>query len=368
MVCKNYPEISGISQFHVVFFRVGEYNYRHSQLGKNYDYRAAGAHIMAKNITIIPPAEAAIEKKNVGIYCRVSTAGKQQIHSLAAQVSYLTRYVMARPWFVLTDIYLDVGSGAHIEDRPEFQRLLYDVRTDKINYVITKSISRMGRNAAEILEAIRELKTLGVTVYFEGQGLNADDPDNELYISTFAAEASDENLARSENIRWGIEKRVESGESEIYNRPCYGYRKNDAGELTPVPEQAEVVRRIFTMYVSGMTPRQIATKLMEMNIPNPRGKEKWAYQSIESILANDKYIGVSTAFKTFSGEYPGNRRIRNSGEHNLYRIEDNHEAIIPVELFEKAKAERESRSNVVVGDDGVKRRRANKYSSKKKKE
>ena len=306
------------------------------------------------------PIFQAVER--VGIYCRVSSTAKPQLRSLAAQASYLTKHVLSVPRWQLVDIYLDVGSGASAENRPEFMRLIDDVKNGIIQSVVTKSISRLGRNAEEILTVTRMLKGLGGTVYFEEQGISTKLADSELYISLYAAVAESEFQQISENIKWGIRKRVEEGTSEIYNRPCYGYRLDEDREFVIEPEEAVTVRLIYDWYLSGLSVVKIKAKLEQEGIPSPAGKNVWSKHTIDSILKNKKYCGFSIVYQTFMDGYPTPKRITNIGYHPKYEIAEHHIPIIPLELFERVQQVRADRTNVEVDADGNRRRKKTKYS------
>ena len=180
---------------------------------------------MADNKTIhyIPPLPPKREKR-VGIYCRVSTNSADQLKSLTAQVSALTRLTAANPKWLLVDVYIDIASSKTGSSRKEFTRMLQDCKSRDIEIIITKSISRFGRDTVEILDALNQLKVLGVRVIFEQEVLDTADTDNDLMISIIEAIAQAENESRSDNIKWGIKQRAAQGTSKLYNRKCYGYK------------------------------------------------------------------------------------------------------------------------------------------------
>lgn len=303
--------------------------------------------------------------KKVGIYCRVSSSSRGQLHSLADQASGLTRYVYRQPMMVAVDIFLDVASGSNVVNRPEFQRLLQSAQNGKINYVITKAVSRFGRSTEDVLVAVRALKEYGVEVYFEDQKFGSLNPESELTISLYCSVAEGENKSHSENVRWGLKRHAENGTSKLYNKPCYGYRQNDDGELEIVEEEAVIVRRVYAMYLSGLSIVKIKGALENDNIPSPTGKEQWSKHTLEFMLTNTKYYGTAVIFKTHTPEYKAKRKV-NDGEVDSYAAEGNNEAIIPEDIFLKVQEERIRRSNVEIGEDGVKRRKSTKYSAKNK--
>lgn len=201
-------------------------------------------------VHFIPPIPK--REQHVGIYCRVSTNSMEQLQSLTAQVSHLTRLMAAMPQLVLADVYMDIATSKTGSSRKEFNRLLADCDSRKIEIVITKNISRFGRDTVEILDALNQLRTLGVRVIFEQEELDTANTDSDLMISIIESLAQAENESRSENIKWGIKKqRAASGTSKLYDRKCYGYIHDKYGKLIIDEQKAENVKLIFDLYLSG---------------------------------------------------------------------------------------------------------------------
>lgn len=302
--------------------------------------------------------------ERVGIYCRVSSASSAQIHSLSSQASYLLKYVLKRSGWIVEDIYIDIGSGTSVNSRPEFMRMLSDIELGKLTMVITKSVSRFGRNTEDILVAFRQIVSKGASIFFEEQSLSSQDADCELYVSLYGGIAQEENRQLRENIKWGIEKRAKDGSSSIYNRPCYGYQLNKSGEFEIKPVEASVVRDIFSSYINGLSIVKIISHLEQKGILSPTGKPTWSKRTIETILTNKKYIGTSVIYKTVHLDYPHSRRVKNKGFHDIYEYSNHHIPIIPNEMFEKAQEIRKSRTNIEIDADGNVHRKSTKYSAK----
>lgn len=202
-------------------------------------------------VHFIPPIPK--REKRVGIYCRVSTNSMEQLQSLTAQVSHLTRLTAAMPQWLLSDVYMDVATSKTGSSRKGFNRMLDDCRSNKLGIVLTKSISRFGRDTVEILDALHQLKQLGVRVIFEQEELDTANTDSNLMISIIESLAQAENESRSENIRWGIKQRAASGTSKLYDRKCYGYKHDKDGKLIIDEQKAENVKLIFDLYLSGQS-------------------------------------------------------------------------------------------------------------------
>src|SRR5690554_2892531 len=312
-----------------------------------------GGFVMADNKTIhfIPPLPPKREKR-VGIYCRVSTNSAEQLKSLAAQVSALTRLTAANPKWLLVDVYIDIASSKTGSSRKEFIRMLQDCKSPRdVEIVLTKSISRFGRDTVEILDALNQLRNLGVRVIFEQEVLDTADTDNDLLISIIESIAQAENESRSENIKWGIKQRAAQGASKLYNRKCYGYYNDEDGNLAINESEAKNVRLIYNLYLQGKSVIGIVKELERLGIKSPTGKDTWPKRSLDVILSNEKYIG--------------NARLLDDGKHSSYYLaEDNNPAIISKETFHAVQIEKQHRSNVIKSEEGV-QRKSKKFSSKK---
>ncbi|MCU0105191.1 recombinase family protein [Acholeplasma vituli] len=308
---------------------------------------------MSKNpkVHFIPPKPPKREKR-VGIYCRVSSNSFEQLKSLTAQVSALTRVTAATPQWLLVDVYMDIASGKTGSSRKEFSRMLEDCNSHNLDIILTKSISRFGRDTVDTLEALNQLKTLGVRVIFEQEDLDTANTDSDLMISIIEAIAQAENESRSDNIKWGIKQRAAQGTSKLYNRKCYGYKNDVDGSLIIDDEEAKNVQLIFDFYLQGKSIIGIIEELERLGIKSPTGKDKWSKRTIDVMLSNEKYIGIV--------------RLLNSGKYEAHYIsEDNNPSIISDEQFKAVQIEKANRSNVIKGEDGNQRKNK-KYSSKRK--
>ena len=220
------------------------------------------------------PAKQYFGYRKVGIYCRVSTKSQEQMDSLAAQVSLLTRLAATRVNWMLVDVYLDIRSGSGATSRSEFQRMMDDCRAKKLNIVFTKSISRFGRNTVETLKSLNELGILGVEVIFQLEDISTKNPDSQLMVSLLEGIAQQENEERRNNILWGMTRRAENGTSTLYNRMCYGYTHDDGGDLRVIEAEAAIVRSIFDMYLHGKSVLGIQRELEARGIKSPTGKDR----------------------------------------------------------------------------------------------
>lgn len=316
-----------------------------------------------RKVTVIPPIPKFTHR--VGIYCRVSTKSQEQLNSLSSQLSWLTRKVSRTLGWYLVDIYLDIKSGANASNRNEFQRMLQDCREKKLDIIVARSISRFGRNIVDTLATINEARACNVEICFDQEDLSTKEPRSSFIISLIEGVAQEESKARSGNISWGIQRRVENGTASILNRKCYGYSHDDNGNLQVNEYEAGIVRSIFDMYLQGYSVIGIIRELEDRGIESPSGKDKWCKRSIDVILSNEKYTGDVIVFKTYNTGFPETvRKVNDSGERDKFISIGNHPGIITSEVFSAVQAEKERRSNIIKNENG-KSRKSSRYSSKR---
>lgn len=266
----------------------------------------------------------------VAAYARVSTGKDAMLHSLAAQVSYYSDLIQRNPEYEYAGVYADEGLSGTKESRPEFQRMLKDCRDGKIDRILCKSISRFARNTVTLLSVVRELKALGVSVYFEEQNIDTMSGDGEFMLSILASFAQEESRSVSENCKWRVRKKFEQGIPTGFG--MYGYTVKN-GSFTIVPEEAEVVRRIFRMYLDGMGSVRIMKALIADNIPAPEGG-LWNASVIMMMLRNEKYAGDLLLQKFFTNNHIEKKQCFNRGELPQYFVAEDHEPIIDRETLD----------------------------------
>lgn len=270
-----------------------------------------------KDVIVIHP-QRVIKDYAFGVYARVSTNRKEQLDSLAVQVSGLTRLAAAHMTWFVADVFLDVASAKVGSSRNEFNRMIDECEKGNLDIILTKSVSRFGRDTKEGLEAIRKLKACGTRIIFEADKIDTETVDDELLISVVQACSQAENDWRSENIRFGLKHRAEDGTSGLYSRACYGHKKDKHGMLIIDEEQAKVVRAIFDWYLEGLSVVGIIERLKSKGDNSPKGKDTWSKRAVESTLTMRKYTGDVA--------------IANSeGSENRYLNKNHHEGIISKE-------------------------------------
>ena len=294
----------------------------------------------------VKPAAAMPRLERVAAYCRVSSGKDAMLHSLSAQVSHYSEFIQRRPSWAYAGVYADEALTGTKDNRPEFQRLLADCRAGRIDRVLTKSVSRFARNTVTLLETVRELKELGVAVYFEEQNIDSLSGDGELMLTILASFAQEESKSVSDNCKWRIRK--DFSEGKPMNLPLlYGYRR-EKGHIVIDEQEAEIVRFIFRSCLNGMGKGRITEALREQGVPCRLGGE-WQTETVGGILKNEKYTGDALLQKTYIENHLTKRKCFNRGELPQYYAESTHPAIIDHEMYEKVQvliAERREKTNV----------------------
>ena len=281
----------------------------------------------------------------VAAYCRVSTDDEEQLTSYEAQKNYYTDKIMTNKEWTMAGIFADEGiTGTSARKRPEFLRMIRQCKQGKIDIVLTKSISRFARNTVDCLNYVRALKELGIAVIFEKENMNTLEIDSEILITMLGAFAQSESESISANVRWGIRQAMKEGKATIQYKYLYGYRKGDDGKPEIIPNQAEVVRKIYDLFLSGTPVRGIQEYLNENAVPNINDEPKWARSAIDSILTNEKYCGDVLLQKTYIDDCINKKVKKNTGQLPMYLVQNHHEGIISRETFDAAQAELARRS------------------------
>lgn len=280
-------------------------------------------------------------------YARVSTDKDDQQNSLASQRDFFFREIEATPGLELYNEYYDEGiSGTSLKKRENFNRMIADARTGRIDVIITKEVSRFARNTVDTLSITRELKALGIQVIFLNDGINTFDKDGELRLTIMASMAQDESRKTSERVKWGQTRRMEQG--IVFGRDMLGYDVK-GGKMFINPEGAEVVKRIFEKYLyEGKGAFRIARDLQEEGIPTYRGDSRWTAKVIYAILRNEKYVGDLEQKKTYTPDYLSHNKKYNRGVEEKVFISNHHEPIISREMWDMVQDEIQRRGEMIT--------------------
>ena len=292
--------------------------------------------MQTQTIHYIPPTARIATQIRVAAYCRVSSDSADQLESYAAQVEHYDRLIRQNPQWEMAGLYADEGlTGTRVDTRADFQRMMRDARRGKIDRILVKSISRLARNTHDCLAAVRELNALGVSVYFEAERIDTADIGGELALSFYGARAQEESLSISQNMRWSYERRMKSGEFITCHAP-YGYKLVGSSNLEIIECDAEIIREIFDMCLSGMGVRKIAAELSIRNIPTAMSFEKWDKNTVLIILRNEKYIGDALLQKSYTTDTFPFVTVRNKGERDQYYVKNSHAPIVSTDIFNRA--------------------------------
>ena len=325
----------------------------------------------AKKISMIPAkvqydrnVKLSEKKMKVAAYCRVSTELEEQDSSYEAQVEYYTSKISENENWKNAGIYADDGkSGTNTKKRADFNAMIQDALAGKIDMILTKSVSRFARNTVDSLVTIRKLKEKNVAVVFEKEGINTLEGTGEILITILSSLAQEESRNISENIRWGVVRKFEKGKVIVNCTKFMGYTKNEDGDLVIVPEEAEIVKLIFRLYLEGYSTGKIAKHLEEQGIKTATGQDKWHSTVIDKMLRNEKYMGDALLQKTYTVDFMTKKKVKNTGIVPQYYVEDDHEPIIPKELFYRVQEELARRASMNKSAVTRKKNQKSKFSS-----
>ena len=277
-----------------------------------------------------------VSKRKVAGYARVSTDSEEQQTSYEAQVDYYTNYIKSRDDWEFVEVYTDEGiTATNTKKRDGFKRMVKDALAGKIDLIVTKSVSRFARNTVDSLSTIRKLKEHGTEVYFEKENIWTFDSKGELLITIMSSLAQEESRSISENCTWGQRKRFADGKVTVPFEHFLGYDRGEDGNLVVNKEQAVTVKKIYRLFLQGYSPFGIAKALTADGILTPSGKTKWAAQTVNAILRNEKYKGDALLQKSFTVDFLTKEKKKNEGEIPQYYVTGNHEAIILPSTFDR---------------------------------
>lgn len=326
---------------------------------------------MAKNITVIPARRQVGNTVNkeekpklrVAAYCRVSTDSDEQATSYETQMEHYTSCIQRNPEWEFAGIFADDGiSGTNTKKREEFNRMIEECMSGHIDMIITKSISRFARNTLDCLKYIRLLKEKNIPVFFEKENINTMDSKGEVLLTIMASLAQQESESLSKNVKLGLQFRYQNGEVQVNHNRFMGYTKDENGHLIIVPSEAKVIKRIYLEYLQGSSLKQIGESLEADGILTAAGKSKWRPETIKKILKNEKYIGDALLQKTYTVDVLTKKRVQNNGIVPQYYVENNHEPIIPRDLYMQVQEEMLRRANMHSGEKMKKRVYSSKYA------
>ena len=325
--------------------------------------------IPKRTVSVIEPQKSILvdkekyHQKRVAAYCRVSTDSEEQLTSYQNQMRVYTEMIAANKEWEFAGLYADEGiSGTRADKRPEFQRMIRDCQNGKIDYIITKSVSRFARNTVECLEYVRSLKAQGIGIFFEEQNIDTLKNESELYLVIYAGFAQSESESISKHITWTYRKKFEEGKVSFQYKNFLGYRKGADSQPEVVPEEAAIVERIYEMFLAGQPGKVIAQTLQAEKIEILGKNLSFSKNMIMNILRNEKYCGDCILQKTVTVDCISKTRKVNQGEAPMYIVENNHPAIISREVFNRAQEELIRRQALQAKSDKTSITATGKYS------
>ncbi|HHS2712043.1 TPA: recombinase family protein [Streptococcus agalactiae] len=307
--------------------------------------------------------EFSLKKRRVAGYARVSTDHEVQATSYESQMRYYSEYINGRDDWEFVKMYSDEGiSGTNTKLRTGFKSMVEDALDGKIDLIITKSVSRFARNTVDSLITVRQLKEVGVEIYFEKENIWTLDSKGELLITIMSSLAQEESRSISENVTWGLRKQFAEGKVHFPYTNVLGFKAGEDGAIVVDQDEAKTVRYIFQQALIGKSPYHIAKDLTEQVIPSPSGKSHWNATTIKRMLRNEKYKGDALLQKTYTTDFLTKKKNINRGELPQYYVENNHEAIVDRETFDAVQQVLENKgrkssttifsSKLVCGDCG----------------
>lgn len=311
--------------------------------------------MLQRTVTVIQPTidrhthipTMSVAKRRVAGYARVSTDKDEQFTSYEAQVDYYTQYIQRNPEWEFVKVYTDEGlSGLNTKKRDGFKQMVADALAGKIDLIVTKSVSRFARNTVDSLTTIRKLKEHGTEVYFEKEQIFTFDGKGELLLTIMSSLAQEESRSISDNVTWGQRKRFADGKVSLGYSHFLGYKKGEDGTMEIVPEEAAIVRRIYSMFLQGYSFCGIAETLTNESIRTPAGKEKWSATTVRSICLNEKYKGDAILQKKFTVDYLTKTMIENTGQVPSYYVSNSHPYIIRPDEWDLVQAEIQRRKSI----------------------
>lgn len=290
---------------------------------------------MPGQVTRIKPLPVLEKPKRVAAYARVSSEKDAMLHSLSAQVSHYSNLIQSHPGWIYAGVYTDEARTGTKEDRAGFQRLLADCHNGRIDLILTKSISRFARNTVTTLERVRELRQLGIDVYFENENIHTQGADGEFMLTIMASYAQEQSRSASENQKWSIRKKFEQGELACW-RHMFGYRITK-GKVEINPEEAAVVRELYRRVIDGASLSALCRWLNREHLYGAMDG-KWQTPRLRDLLQNEKYLGNALLQKTYKNNHIEKKKLPNHGEYKQYFATETHPLIVDQETFDAAQA------------------------------
>lgn len=282
-------------------------------------------------------------------YCRVSTDNIEQTSSFELQKNYYEEYIAKHDNWKMVDIFADEGiSGTSMAKREGFKRMIRECLAGKIDLIVTKSVSRFSRNVVDCIDTIRKLKTMNppVRVFFESEGIDTGDSSSDVMLNILAIFAQEESHTKSEIMQWSVDNRFARGNFLTPRLFGYNIDPDKPDRYIVNEEEAKVVKLVYSMYVTGYSPNEIAVTMTKLNyVSNIKGDRKWTAGVVNNILNNERRCGMIIARKTYTPDFTTHKSRKNINQRNKYQMNEHHEGIVAVELYKEALRIKEMRKH-----------------------
>lgn len=300
--------------------------------------------IPKKEVLAINPTTGNIVKRKVAAYARVSTDLEDQKNSFNAQLEEYTTRIGKNPTWEFVKLYSDKGiSGTSTKHRVGFQKMIKDALDGKIDLILVKSISRFARNTVDCLKTVRELRKKNVEVYFDKEAISTNDTKVDMMLTIFASFAQEESKSISENVKWGVRKRMAKGQRKMNVKTTLGYKTNHEGKVIVDESTKDIVIQVFNLFAAGYTYREIAQVMTDRGVKTGTGKDVWKVYDIDKIISNEKYVGDFVMQKTCVVDFLDHKAVKNNGVEEKYIFQNHHEAIIDRQTFNEIQSLRKAK-------------------------
>ncbi len=300
--------------------------------------------IPKKEVLAINPTTGNIVKRKVAAYARVSTDLEDQKNSFNAQLEEYTTRIGKNPTWEFVKLYSDKGiSGTSTKHRVGFQKMIKDALDGKIDLILVKSISRFARNTVDCLKTVRELRKKNVEVFFDKEAISTNDTKVDMMLTIFASFAQEESKSISENVKWGVRKRMAKGQRKMNVKTTLGYKTNHEGKVIVDESTKDIVIQVFNLFAAGYTYREIAQVMTDRGVKTGTGKDVWKVYDIDKIISNEKYVGDFVMQKTCVVDFLDHKAVKNNGVEEKYIFQNHHEAIIDRQTFNEMQSLRKAK-------------------------
>ena len=309
---------------------------------------------LSENKVVLPTNVSTFDRnrqRSVVFYGRVSTEHEAQLAALENQMQWYEDQAKYHPNWTVLKSYIDRGiTGTQAKKRPAFMEMLNDAKYHKFDLIVTREVCRFARNTVDTLVITRQLKEIGIEVYFVEDNIWTMDNDGELRLTIMATLAQEESRKTSERVRAG--QKISRDNGVLYgNGNILGYDR--LGDTYVINEdQAETVRIIYDLYLKGNGFNKIVNELVRLKRKDSSGMVRWDATKVSRILHNATYKGYQGYYKSHKNNHLDQKTIVNRDEDTYLYVKGRFTPIISEEVWDKCKALRESKLTLRKTQEG----------------